>query len=93
MVDILTDNKNLLFTTEADRVTVTPHAAQLFKDADIERLIRNCLPIRSISIWPRFGNFWRTMEISIPPSVPPKRPQSIEAADRWLCRRDGYHRC
>ena len=34
MVDVLTDNKNLIFTTEADRLTVTPHAAQLFKDAD-----------------------------------------------------------
>ena len=34
MVDVLTDNKNLLFTTQADRLTVTPHAAQLFKDAD-----------------------------------------------------------
>ena len=34
MVDVLTDNKNLLFTTQADRLTVTPHAAQIFKDAD-----------------------------------------------------------
>ena len=34
MVDVLTDNKNLIFTTEADRLSVTPHAAQLFKDAD-----------------------------------------------------------
>ena len=34
MVDVLTDNKNLIFTTQADRLSVTPHAAQLFKDAD-----------------------------------------------------------